>query len=157
MTIQTRSPRLRRLDRTFARVPIYYITACTHNRRLLLNNADVHDTFVHFAREAANRGAWVGAYVLMPDHLHLFVGFDEQRMNISSWAKSLKNTLSKAMRLQGIPSPHWQKTFLDHVLRSEESYESKWSYVRENPVRGGLVKRWKDWPYVGEVHDLPFA
>jgi hypothetical protein len=26
--------------------------------------------------------------------------------------------------------------------------------VRENPVRAGLVERWEDWPYGGEVHPL---
>jgi hypothetical protein len=53
-----------------------------------------------------------------------------------------------------ILSPHWEKDFFDHVMRSEESYEQKWLYVRENPVRAGLVKRWEDWSYQGEIHHL---
>jgi len=39
----------------------------------------------------------------------------------------------------------------DHVLRSNESYSQKWNYVRENPVRAGLVKSAEDWPYQGEI------
>jgi hypothetical protein len=27
---------------------------------------------------------------------------------------------------------------------------AKWNYVRENPVRAGLVKA-EDWPYAGEI------
>ncbi len=32
-----------------------------------------------------------------------------------------------------------------------ESYSQKWDYVRENPVRAGLVKRAEDWPYAGAL------
>jgi hypothetical protein len=46
--------------------------------------------------------------------------------------------------------------FFDHVLRSRESYEQKWLYVRENPVRAGLVQRVDDWPFAGEIHSVPF-
>ena len=38
----------------------------------------------------------------------------------------------------------------DHVLRNDESYGEKWKYVRENPVRAGLVSRADAWPYQGE-------
>jgi len=38
----------------------------------------------------------------------------------------------------------------DHILRNDESYTQKWEYVRENPVRAGLVPRADDWPYQGE-------
>ena len=39
----------------------------------------------------------------------------------------------------------------DRLLRSDESYESKWLYVRDNPVRAGLVDAAEDWPYGGEI------
>jgi hypothetical protein len=68
--------------------------------------------------------------------------------------KSLKNSLSKIMRQQEIPAPHWQKGFFDHVLRSSESYDEKWQYVLQNPVRAELVSRNEDWPYQEEIHSL---
>jgi spore coat protein A len=37
------------------------------------------------------------------------------------------------------------------VLRNDESYAQKGNYVRENPVRAGLVKSVEDWPYQGEI------
>ena len=43
------------------------------------------------------------------------------------------------VRERGVTPPHWQKGFFDHVLRSQESAGEKWKYVRENPVRAGLV------------------
>jgi hypothetical protein len=68
--------------------------------------------------------------------------------------KSLKNSLSKALRDAGVPSPHWQKGFFDHVLRSEESMSGKWAYVKENPARAGLVEKSEDWPFHGQPHAL---
>jgi REP-associated tyrosine transposase len=146
--------RLRRLERHFQRLPIYFITACTHQRLEVLNNADIHARLIQFGNEGPEHGAWLGAYVLMPDHLHAFVAVDDQRLNLSTWVKSLKNVLSKVLRVRKVSSPHWQKGFFDHILRSSESYSQKWYYVRDNPVRANLVKEWRDWPFLGEVCDL---
>ena len=99
---------------------------------------------------------FVGRYVLMPDHVHLFVARSEDGVTLSAWVKSLKNSLSKVLRQQEIPTPHWQKDFFDHVLRSSESYDEKWQYVVHNPVRAGLVPRVDEWPYHGEIHPLEY-
>ena|SRR5215468_971912 len=48
----------------------------------------------------------------------------------------------------------WQEEFFDHVLPSSESYGQKWEYVKENPVRAGLVKKSDDWPFQGEIESL---
>jgi REP element-mobilizing transposase RayT len=121
-----------------------------------LNNPAIHKRWIEFGKTGATRGAWLGAYVLMPDHLHAFVVIDDERLKLSAWMKSLKNALSKVLREKDAPSPHWQKGFFDHILRSGDSYSEKWQYVRENPVRAGLVKAWSDWPFAGEVFDLEF-
>ena len=47
--------------------------------------------------------------------------------------------------------PLWQPGFFDHVLRNDESYSQKWEYVRQNPVRAGLVDRADEWPYQGKI------
>ncbi len=146
-----RPDRLHRLEVVYARSPIYFVTTCTIDRRHILATAVIHESFVRFAEEGPKHGAWIGAYVLMPDHLHAFVAMDDEKISLAQWMKSLKNVLSKALRSGGVPAPHWQKTFFDRVFRSAESYSEKWNYVRENPVRAGLVQRWQDWPFAGEI------
>jgi putative transposase len=47
--------------------------------------------------------------------------------------------------------PLWQPEFFDHVLRSSDSYEEKWDYVRNNPIRAGLTESANEWKYQGEV------
>lgn len=149
-----RRPRLGRLDRVFIDSPTYFVTACTDRRRKLLAHPAVHEALIEFANRGAARGALVGRYVLMPDHIHAFVALDDEKITLGNWMKSLKNSLSKMLRTKGIPGPHWQKTFFDHVLRSSESASEKWKYVYENPVRAGLVKEAEDWPFQGEIFQL---
>jgi REP element-mobilizing transposase RayT len=149
--------RLERLEQVWCQYPVYFVTACTYERQTILANATVHAAMEKYAANGPEHGAWLGAYVLMPDHLHLFVALDDDRIALSPWMKSLKNSLSKSMRATGVISPHWQKGFFDHVLRSDESYTGKWEYVRDNPVRAGLVGMWEDWPFRGEPFALGFG
>jgi REP element-mobilizing transposase RayT len=157
MSAETPRPqRLGRLETVFVRSPIYFVTACTANRHKILARAAIYESFIEFGKSGPEHGAWLGKYVVTPDHLHAFVALDEERITLANWMKSLKNSLSKAMRAEKISSPHWQKTFFDHVLRSSESYSEKWEYVSENPVRAGLVKRSEDWPFRGEIFSLEY-
>ena len=88
--------------------------------------------WIKFAERGADYGVWVGYYVLMPDHVHAFVSVDHARITLSTWVKSVKNSLSAVLRSQQISSPHWQK---------RESYSAKWDYVRENPVRANFPEK----------------
>jgi REP element-mobilizing transposase RayT len=96
---------------------------------------------------------WVGRYVLMPDHIHIFIATENLR-NLSRWVGSLKKYFAAHWRRAGSEGPFWQKGFFDHLLRSEESYQEKWEYVRRNPVRAGLVTHPDEWPFCGEIERL---
>ena len=84
----------------------------------------------------------------MPDHFHLFVKGDPN-FTLSRWMGGLKRAI--AVPLGYSSSELWQPGFFDHVLRSDESYAEKWNYVKENPVRAGLVQIASEWPYQGEI------
>src|SRR5882724_7855952 len=103
--------RLGRLDRIYVRAPIYFLTACTAQRRPLLAKQDVHEAFIRFARQGPAHGVWIGAYVLIPDHLHAFVALDAKRVNLSALMKSLKNVLSKKLRERGVARHIGRKDF----------------------------------------------
>jgi hypothetical protein len=57
----------------------------------------------------------------MPDHFHAFVAIDDQKVSLSTWAKSLKNWISKTLRQDGHWAANWQKAFFDYLLGSAES------------------------------------
>ena len=147
-------PRLQRLEQLFTTEPVFFITMCTGQRRHLLGNRILHSAFLSFAEAASSHGVFVGRYILMPDHIHVFAAFTSDSPSLSLWIRSLKNSLSKELRQQHIDPPHWQKGFFDHLRRTEESYAEKWSYVVCNPVRAGLVKSPEEWPYQGEIQVL---
>jgi len=149
--------RLNRLEQRYVDNPVYFLTCCTADRVPILASDRIHKAFLAFSREALTRDIFVGRYVLMPDHFHLYVKVPAPSENLSRWVKSLKNYLSHALKLGNVAAPHWQKGFFDHVLRSSESYSDKWLYMVENPVRAGLVKDWRDWQFQGEIHALQFG
>ena len=99
-------PRLHRLSLLYVTNPVYYLTACTADRQRILANPRVHEAFTQFGTRATERGVYVGRYVLMPDHIHLFAAFATESLSLSDWMKSLKNSLSKALREQHVPAPH---------------------------------------------------
>lgn len=70
--------RLKRLDRLFISHPLYFVTACTEGRKSILANPTIHEAFRIFCHRGLERGVFVGNYVLMPDHFHLFVAFGEE-------------------------------------------------------------------------------
>jgi len=140
-----------RLVRIFPSSPVFFVTVCTYRRAPLLANAAVNASFVQFGKHAYTKyNIAVGRYVIMPDHVHLFVrGPDD--FELGRWMGALKQFLAKAVACEKRPKPLWQRRFFDHVLRSDESYAQKWNYVRDNPVRAGLVPRAEDWPYAGQI------
>jgi putative transposase len=153
----TKFPRTpRRLDIIFARNPRYFVTCCTYRRRLHLANDRVHEAFVKFSKRAQNDfGVAVGRYVILPDHLHFFVALPDDS-KLGEWVGTLKRVLARSLGSIGSSDPIWQRGFFDHVLRSNESYAEKWSYVRENPVRAGLAKSADDWRFCGEIVDIHY-
>ncbi len=86
-----------RLTRIFANNPVFFVTFCTHRRRKLLATKSVNAAFVEFGiRAHAEQNVAVGRYVIMPDHLHLFVcGADD--FQLGGWIGMLKQHLGKVM------------------------------------------------------------
>ena len=107
--------RLHRLRMLYIEHPIYFVTMRAHDQRCRLDRPAMHDAFKKFGSDGVTRGCCIGKYVLMPDHLHLFVRFNDapagSLARLSSWVRVLKNSLSKIWRAQGLAATHWQKGF----------------------------------------------
>jgi len=131
---------------------IVFLTVCTKDRRPILANGAAHELLRLAWIEA--RLWMVGRYIIMPDHIHLFCAPAELAVQplikwVSFWKSQAARNWARSKQL-----PIWQRHFWDTQLRRGESYDTKWEYVVENPVRGGLVKRSEDWPYQGELNIL---
>src|ERR1700719_2153698 len=76
-----------------------------------------------------------------------------QRRVIIGFCRSME-TLEQSTNFQNAAGAIWQREFFDHLLRSEESYDQKWNYVRDNPVRANLAQSAAEWPFAGEIEAL---
>jgi REP element-mobilizing transposase RayT len=128
--------------------PVYFVTLCTNDRRKTLANAAVCSAAIEYGRRGLERGFVLSRYVIMPDHIHLFItGADD--FNLGVWVRGLKRVVAAAV--SGVRGGLWQRGFFDHLIRSSESYSEKWNYVRDNPVRAGLASHAEEWPYQSEI------
>jgi putative transposase len=126
-----------------------FLTVCAEGRVRWLTQARVQRSLHDIWEQRAT--AWlVCDYLLMPDHLHLFCAPHDPEVTIERWTSFWKDRL--VMTLPGIGT--FQRGGFHHRLRSGESYSQKWLYVRENPVRAGLVEQPEHWPYQGRVHEI---
>ena len=133
------------------RPTIVFLTVCTKNRQRYLDCEPVRQLL---CGSWAGADAWlVGRYVIMPDHIHLFAAPNGRGIPFDNWVRYWKSQFTKRCQL---PQHQWHSDHWDRTLRDSESYEEKWSYVRENPVRHGLVKAADDWPFQGELNSLPW-
>lgn len=131
-----------------------------------------------FRLACSDADAWsVGRFVIMPDHVHLFCSPAKwPPVSIKRWIGYLKERITKRLKkrlgaaspsmileparvLEGEPAVSryrwkWQSDCWDTQIRSQEHYHQKWEYVRQNPVRKGLVNRVEDWPWQGEMNIL---
>jgi Transposase IS200 like len=77
----------------------------------MLATKNVHDSFVAFGlRAAQSHNIAVGRYVIMPDHLHLFVCGDLY-FHLGKWIKALKQALGKSISSAMRHDRIWQEGF----------------------------------------------
>jgi len=81
----------------------------------------------------------------MPEHVHLLL---TPMRDLSGDVFCLVDILrgikgASARRVNQVLEscgPVWQEESFDHVIRNEESMREKTEYIRQNPVRRGLVR-----------------
>ena len=122
----------------------FFITICLKDRQSkLLVQPNVSAAIREAMAFYQNQGYWwIELILLMPDHLHALISFNQREKAMSRTLQSWKRYLSRS---QGIG---WQRGYFDHRLRTDNAAREKSSYIRNNPVRAGLVEKAEDWPHV---------
>jgi len=129
---------------------IYFLTICELNRRRAWDNADFFGAFEKAVAKLLERRLWfVISAIVMPDHLHLLASpLAARDQEVGNLSGALKRW-TRQTALKSVPEAEWdwEPGSFDRLLRREESAWEKWEYMRENPVRAGLVGDWRDWPW----------
>jgi REP element-mobilizing transposase RayT len=147
---------LRRLERVWVNWRIYFITTCTFERRRILNSNQFAAILVQEWRTAHKRHGWaIGRYVIMSDHVHFFcraeLSAKPLRMFMQNWNQWTNKRIAREIAVAGIDDPgaeREQNPLADVIFRSrfalKRKLQTKWEYVKENPIRAGLVKKSDD-------------
>jgi type I restriction enzyme R subunit/menaquinone-specific isochorismate synthase/putative DNA methylase len=85
------------------------------------------------------------AFCIMCNHVHVVASIHS---NISELVGPLKNSTAKECNLLlGRSGRFWRREWYDRIVRDERQLKVTIAYVRNNPVKAGLVFRWEDWPW----------
>ena len=126
----------------------YFLTTSTFDQKPILSRSEVvqiiFDTFEWL--EAQGRIRWI-CIMIMPDHLHTVIQLGQDQ-TLPKVMHSLKTFTARQINEQrGERSTVWQEGYYDHGIRKDESLNEIIRYCYESPVRQGLVKQAKDYPY----------
>jgi putative transposase len=136
-------PRLPEVRLPWEKSIIYFVTLCVKDRQHVLANAILFEAAK--ATIAQLRKWRVLAGVIMPDHAHWIVSpIGNRELSVGDFSEGFKRVPRRTL---GSQPWEWQRGCFDRLLRSDEKLHSKWTYVHDNPVRHGLVRRSQDWPY----------
>ena len=92
------------------------------------------------------------AYIVMPNHIHAVIEIDSLKVNpinknnmdqldaenikikpLSQIMGAYKTTSSKLIHLAGKEEFAWHRSFHDHIIRDEKSYQNIVNYIENNP------------------------
>lgn len=152
-----KSPRLRDYD--YSAPGAYFVTICTKDRKCILSRIVGGDALIApqvilteygtVANEQIHRmdalydHIAVDQYVIMPNHIHLLLRVDangptgtsaptrpRQHQAVADFVSTFKRFCSKAYG-----ASLFQRSYHDHVIRSDADYEKIAAYIATNPTR----------------------
>jgi REP element-mobilizing transposase RayT len=127
------------------------LTFCSHCRRTLFTKTDVvQEALAQIVQSAAKRAFAIFVYCFMADHLHLLVEGQSEEADLVAFAKDIKRRIAYYYPRTD-DEPVWQKGYFERVLRDDEATLTVAKYILENPVRKGLVREPRDYPFSGSM------
>jgi putative transposase len=122
---------------------VFFITICALPRGAsTLTPSSTWNLIQTAALHYQTIGRWnLRLLLAMPDHVHMLASFPQQdamHRVIAAW----KHYIAREV------SVRWQRDFFDHRLRTDESFDEKAAYIRQNPVRAKLVATESERPCV---------
>ena len=134
----------------------YFVTICTQDKKKILSEivGDDHDRpalkLTKYGEIADNviktipqkYGVEIDNYIIMPNHIHMIISIDNNERTIHELSLQhslipnivgyMKMNISKHIHFYEPELIVWQRSYHDHIIRSEQDYLKIWTYVESN-------------------------
>jgi REP-associated tyrosine transposase len=126
----------------------YFITASSWGKQHIFQSERMagllQDVFLHYRSQ---HKFLLHEFVIMPNHIHLLVS-PLPPTTLERVIQLIKGGFSfRANRELGLRGEIWQSSYYDRRVRDLEEYERMANYIRQNPVRRGLVGKAEEYLY----------
>ena len=135
----------------YSREGLYFITSCVFEKSCVFGEVNNYEMLLNsYGSIAERQWFWLAeqypytilhAFVVMPNHIHGIIeinqGSTQENIKIKSLSELMgvyKTTTSKQIRQNGLPGFTWQRSFHDHIIRHEKSYQYIVQYIQNNPA-----------------------
>ncbi len=139
----------------------YFFTLVTHQRRPFLTSELGRQTLREAIAEVrVDRPLSIIAMVLLPEHIHAVWTLPQGDADYSTRWRRIKGCFTRdylaAGGEEGVSSTSrakrkeravWQRRFWEHACGDEDDLKRCVDYVHWNPVKHGLVRRVRDYPW----------
>ncbi|WP_369982529.1 transposase [Thalassolituus sp.] len=137
-----------RLGRQSIENQVYLLTFTTHKRVEYFakwENAKLLSQCIE--SESIFKRSNILCWVVMPDHVHILM----QLGNSDTTSNYIRRLKAGVKRQLPINDQLWAKGFHDRAIRKESDLLPAARYIVANPLRAGLVKSVKDYPFWNSV------
>ena len=103
----------------------------------------VEDAFLLFDQERYRLLAWT----VMPNHVHVLISTMPDislGIVVGSWKRFTAREANKRLKRSGI---FWQADYWDRYIRNDDHFAAAIGYIDANPVKAGLIKEARLWPW----------
>lgn len=139
----------------------YFLTLVTHDRRGFLTDPVARKLLRESIKSVRHERPFeIPAVVLLPDHLHCLMELPREDSDYSTRIRLIKSRFTKTwlaegeregIRRESLKSKGeravWQRRFYEHTVRGEDDLNRCADYIHWNPVKHGLVRRVREYPW----------
>ena len=122
----------------------YFVTICTHQKRCIFGAPDQLNPIGQIVQNHLLSlpdhfpGLVIDQSVVMPNHVHILLTLHQQGPDLSHIIGSFKAGVAREIHQSVSDLTVWQKSFHDHIPRSEKDWQDIWTYIDQNPLRWEL-------------------
>ena len=119
----------------------YFVTICTHNRKCIFGSVEKLNKSGEIAKNEIislsehYQSVLIDHFVVMPNHIHMIIILEEKGPNLNQIIAQYKSGVSRKIHTVFPIISVWQRSYHDHIIRNQASYEKIWNYIENNPLK----------------------